>query len=735
MKNNAIVHYLISALGALLMAALFLFSPAPFQSMDHNLRDLLFHLRGEVPTTEQVVIVDVDEKSLTALGQWPWERNLVAKLLHTLSEDGAGIIGFDIVFSEADKTSPAYLAHKLNLALDNPPDYDAIFAEAIASTPTILGYVFDMNQPTPHAERPVFSGSILEKNRPEQPNFFKPEGLLPNLEILQARAKSSGFFNNLPDDTGMIRSVPLVMQYQGEVYPSLALEMLRVKLESPILKIVHSDEGIESIALAEHNIPTDRYGQLFVNYRGPSKTFPYISAIDVINNRYDPEDIKDRWVLIGTSATGLLDLRAMPFDTVYPGVEAHATVIDNVLKGDLIAKPLWIDAANLVLIMTLFIVSYLGFKSLKALWIPLAAIFGFGLLFLFFYYMLFSQGIIFNLLFPLLSFFLALLLSILTSYFFENKQKKLIKNKLSSKVSPSVMDAILENESDNIMRGQAREITIFFSDLRNFTQLSEMMGEPQLLIDFLNRYTTPMTEIIVENQGTVDKFIGDAIMAYWNAPAKVNNHADLALKASIEQLQLVKKLNKNLERDSRFHALLADCKTEGIQPLEIGIGLNTGEAIVGEMGSAGRSDYTVIGETVNLGARLEDLCKFYSAPLIISDHTKSRLQEPYCLRLLDLITVKGSRQSIKIWQVHGSGLPEGPIKDELDQYHQAVKLYQQADFQSALVEFTRLNQAKNNANTKLYTLYIERCLEALKSPPKDFHGIFNHSKNNLMDKS
>lgn len=727
MFRKHLVNLIIGLIGAFLIGLFFLFSPPQIQALDNALRDILFQARGEIPTTGDVVIVDLDEKSIAELGQWPWERDIVAQLLKQLSEDGAGIIGLDIVFAEADKTSPAYLNKKLNLGIQDAPDYDQILADTIANTPTILGYVFQMQEPSPEVPMPNIPAIIIEKNLLTESYLLKPKGVLANLPQLQNAAYSSGFFNNVPDPSGMVRNVPLVMKYQDTLYPSLTLEMLRIAVNSQQVQVNYDDNGIDHIQIGDLQIPTNRHGQLFINYRGGAKTFKYLSAIDVINGSYNTDDVNGKWILIGTSATGILDLRSMPFDNSYPGVEVHANVIDNILMGDMLSKPNWIEAADLILVLSLFFISYLVFNQLSAFWLSIVAFASFTGLYFFLDYMLFSAGLIMNLLFPTAALGFALVLSTLSNYFFETRQKNLVKNKLASKVSPSVMSEILKNETQDIMQGQTREITVFFSDLRNFTSLSEAMPNPQKLIQFLNLYTDKMTQIITSQQGTVDKFIGDAVMAYWNAPAEITNHADIAVQASLKQLEEAKKLNQSILHNADFSAIQALCQQHDIQPIEIGIGLNTGEAVVGEMGSRGRSDYTVIGDTVNLGSRLESLCKFYGSNLNISEYTKEQLQKRYSLRFLDKVTVKGKAQPVEIWQVHGLGDPQGQLQQELDQYHKAVELYQTARFTDALTAFETLNQQPNLSNTKICPIYIERCKYYIKHKPTHFNGVFTHT--------
>jgi adenylate cyclase len=313
----------------------------------------------------------------------------------------------------------------------------------------------------------------------------------------------------------------------------------------------------------------------------------------------------------------------------------------------------------------------------------------------------------------------------------------MIKGKFATKVSPAVMEDILANPNSDVLGGKEREITVFFSDVRNFTNISEAAGDPKVLISFMNEYMDPMTEIIVASNGTVDKFIGDAIMAYWNAPQDVPDHADKAVTATLEQLHAVGELNKKLRLDPRFEKIVHMSDSIGKPIVDIGIGLNTGVAIVGEMGSSSRADYTVIGDPINLGARLESLCKYYDSKCNISNFTKSKLTGNYIFRFLDFVTVKGKKEPIEIWQVHdfengknGQFLfkesKEQLIK-ELELYHHGIELYKAAQFQEALDLFKDMNTWKTKSNKNVYEMYIERCEHYIAEPPVDFNGVFVHT--------
>lgn len=318
---------------------------------------------------------------------------------------------------------------------------------------------------------------------------------------------------------------------------------------------------------------------------------------------------------------------------------------------------------------------------------------------------------------------------------FEFRQKEMIKGKFASKVSADVMEDILKNPESNTLDGAEREITVFFSDVRNFTNISESMGNAKSLIKFMNQIMEPMTEIIIEENGTVDKYIGDAIMAYWNAPLDVTNHADKAVCASLRQLHILNKLNQDLRSNPEFKNVIDMSDKEGLPIVDIGIGLNTGVAIVGEMGSTKRSDYTVIGDPINLGARLESLCKHYNSKLNISNFTKEKLTGDYIFRFLDLVTVKGKAEPIEIWQIHDFAQSEEPLfysskedlLKELESYHKAIALYKDSKFEEALKIFEEINNSQNKSNIKIYDIYIERCQYYIELPPENFNGVYEHT--------
>ena len=709
------IYFVLSLSLSIFLSAIYIFFPSLPDSLDNRLRDYLFTIRGELPHNQNVVIVDIDETSIKSLGQWPWSRDKLAKILENLTLANVGIVGLDIVFAEEDRTSPHKILQDLKIYKKDVPNYDLEFANVVENSPVILGYQFDLvKKDNTNAKVPQIPAIFIEKDKPQDKSYLiEAYNTILNIPQIQDKAYSSGFFNNIPDDTGIIRSVPLIISYDDTIYPSLALEVIRVINDTQKVVVQYDENGISNIVLDDISIPTDRYGRMLINFRGPERSFKYISAIDIYNNSFDKSEIDGKIVLIGTSAAGLFDLRATPFDSIFPGVEVHANIIDNILMQDFIYKASWLDGANILIIFVLSIIVVM-LTTYTTFWANPIIFLSFSISYLFLVYnLLFDYGIVLNILFPIATVLIASIMTTLFDYFYNIKKEEAIKAKFASKVSKNVMDDILKNIDKNEFSAKSKEVTIFFSDIRGFTNISEKLDAKEL-ISFLNRYMQPMSEIIIKYQGTIDKFIGDAIMAYWNAPIDIKNHCDLALKASLEQLEVLEKLNVELQK-------------ENLPKIDIGIGLNTGTVIVGEMGSSLRSDYTVIGDTINLGSRVESLCKYYDSKLNISNFTKDKLQEEYIFRFLDLVKVKGKNEPVEIWQVLGSGEAKESLKEELDLYHKAIEFYKNSDFINALEIFESLENNENKTNKNIYKIYITRCKEFIKTPPKNFDGVYEHT--------
>ncbi len=679
------------------------------ESINSKLIDSAFLYRGKEIADKRIVIVDIDEKSLKELGQWPWSRNKIAKILENLRDSGVAIIGLDIVFAEPDNSSPINLAKMVDISIDKLPDFDKILADTLSLTPTVVGFVFNFKDSIKD-EPPISNTMYIQHGKGNLEYLMEAKGITTNIPIIQNASYSSGSFNTLPDDDGIVRYVPLLFSYDEGIYPSLSFEMIRILLGEKKVDIFYDENGLSGIKVGDLEIPTDEHGRLFINYKGEAKSYKYISAIDIYNNSFDKKGIEGNIILLGTSASGLLDLRATPFDNIYPGVEVHANAIDNMINSEIISSPSYTQAQTLMAILVSVFISFIIISFASPFLSPFLIIGFLSLEMWYFYDMLFTNHILPNFAYPLLSIFFTVFVLTFLKVYFENKQKMIISEKFSKKVSPQVAKKLLKSSKD-VFSATDTEVTIFFSDVRNFTAISEGFNNPKILIDYLNTYMSPMSQIIIDHEGTIDKYIGDAIMAYWNAPVAVKNHADKAVSAAIKQIEALKGLNKKL-------------KEKDYPLIEIGIGIHTGSAIVGEMGSEGRSDYTVIGDSINLGSRIEGLCKGYGAKILISGQTKEQLTQMYQIREVDKVQVKGKDEAVTIYEVLGFGKFEGKILEVHENYNKAKKLYMEARFKEAYAVFFKAYELDNH---KLFTLYMQRCVENQKNNIKEVASVYRHT--------
>ncbi len=669
---------------------------------------MYFNIRGEVNASKDIIIIDIDEQSLASLGHWPWRRDKIAMIIDKLTALGVGVIGFDMVFAEEDYSSPKKVAKELNITIDNALDYDEVFAKSIAASPSILGYVLNMEENFTNT-LPNVNAMFVENRTFKDEVIPKAKGVTANIPILQENAYSSGSFNMFPDSDGVVRSVPMLFRLDGMIYPSLSLEMIRVALGEKIVHIDYDDYGVEQIRIGALKIPTDENGRVFVNFAGAKKSYDYISALDIYEDKVKREAVEGKIALLGTSASGLLDLRAIPYDQSIPGVEIHANVLDNILNQNFLQEPS--NAVGINILLILFSTLLIGlFLTLSSPFLQLFFAFGFLVLFhTFLYYLMFSQGIVLNMIYPTLSMLSAIILLFFINLFHQMSQKEKILGKFAKKVSPAVAETLIK--SGNVdFKADDKEVSIFFSDVRNFTTISEGFESAHALIAYLNRYMSPMSDIIIKHEGTIDKYIGDAIMAYWNAPLDVKNHADHAVSAAIEQLEALEVLNQELTK-------------EHLPLIEIGIGIHTGEAVVGEMGSHDRSDYTIIGDSINLGSRVEGLCKAYGVSIMITEDTKRALTRAYKLREVDTVIVKGKEQAVKLYTVLGFGHFNSDEEKREKLYNEALSSYKEAHYEVAKAEFAQLEKRYHD---RLFSLYHDRCARFIKEGIILENGVFRH---------
>ena len=690
---------------------------------------------------KRVVIVDIDEKSLTAEGRWPWGRDKLARLVQALFEDyRIGLLGFDVVFAEPDTSSGLVRLEAMAAAefkgdsgfrakleqLRPQLDYDDLFARTLTRYPVVLGYYFNFPAreeaasarigllPPPTFVKGTFAGKNIA--------FRRAEGFGANLESLQSRAVGAGHFNPVPDPDGVVRRVPMLIEYDGAYYGSLSLEMARqVQAESREVRPEFGEPlfggraypGLEWLHVGKARVPVDRSVQALVPYRGPRGSFAYLSATDVLERRVDKSQLEGAVVLVGTTAPGLLDLRATPVGEAYPGVEVHANLIAGILDGSIKQLPEYTLGAEVVMLL----VFGLAMAVLVPLLAPLPATLASGALaggFLLLNLATWTWG---NLALPMASGLLMLALMFVLNmsygYFVETRGKRQLTGLFGHYVPPELVDEMAHDPDSYSLAAESRELTVLFSDVRGFTSISEGL-KPRELSELMNEFLTPMTRVIHENRGTIDKYMGDAIMAFWGAPLGDEEHARHALRAAIDMQASLLALN------ARF----AD---RGWPTMQIGIGINTGPMSVGNMGSEFRVAYTVLGDAVNLGSRLEALTKVYGVTILVSETTRAATPE-FVYREVDRVRVKGKEQPVRIFEPIGlRGELDAKWQDELAHHAEALKSYRARDWDGAEIGF--LNLARTSRAPGLYKLYVARIGELRRqSPGPDWDGVYTFTQ-------
>ena len=692
---------------------------------------------------ERIVIIDIDEKSLKEQGRWPWSRNKLADLVNKLF-DGyhVKVLGVDVVFAEKDESSGLKRLEEIKskyLASDQAfgqaietlrasLDYDQVFADSLKRHNVVLGYFFLRGKEpsiSGHLPKPSFvDGEVNNYNS----QLIVATGYGANLEILQNSTNSAGHFNSDPDEDGISRKVPMLIKYSGKMYEAFSLAVARAVLDSdsnrlrssPIVKIQAGPiddlgtgehySGIEWLKLGSHKIPVNEEMAALVPYRGPQGSFHYVSATDVLNQKVNPAKLRNKIVLLGTTAAGLMDLRATPVQNIYAGVEVHANMIAGILDNNIKENPAYTQGAELLLLLLVGL--FLAFKlpelnPLMATAVTLVTVIVVITLNL-------SAWEYGNLVLPIAS-----LLVMVTSiyfinmsygFFIESRAKRQLAGLFGQYVPPELVNEMAENPSSYSLEGESREMTVLFSDVRGFTTISEGL-DPKQLTHLMNDFLTPMTHVIHHNRGTIDKYMGDAIMAFWGAPLPDNNHAKHALQAAFGMIVALEKLQQEFV-------------SKGFPTISIGIGLNTGEMIVGNMGSKFRMAYTIMGDAVNLGSRLESLTKNYGVYIIVSEYTKAQVPE-YIYRELDIVRVKGKDKPVAIFEPISIGdLIDQATKNSLARYMEALKLYRSQSWDLAEAEFIQLQ--KLEPERYLYAIYLERIAFFRKTPPgDDWDGVFN----------
>jgi adenylate cyclase len=709
------------------LAALRLADPAAIEEFRVRTFDTFQVLEPRVKTAKPVRIVNIDEKSLAKFGQWPWPRTLVADLVTNLTRLGAVAIAFDIMFAEPDRLNPAAAAKTLRdldeetrAKLRALPSNDDILAQALRQSPVVLGetglpyVVAELDK-----ELPVTGLAMLGED--PQRFMLKFPGLLRSTPVLEAAASGRGLLTIRTERDGIVRRVPVVMQAQGVTMPSLSFEMLRVATGSDTIFIKSTDAGIASVAVKGFAVPTDRNGQLWVHFAAYDPSI-YVSALDVLEGRVDADTIAGRLVLIGTSAAGLLDVKTTPISPVMPGVEIHAQIVEAALTGGLLSQPLWGPLAEFLsaVILGLAVIWFAPMFGPKSL-VALGAFFATLLVGTSWYY--YSQHrLLIDSTYPLLSTTAIYLTLIFSSFAREQAQRRQIRSAFGQYLSPALVEQLAQAPERLVLGGEEREMTVMFSDMRGFTSISETYkNDPQGLTELMNRFLTPLTNAILDRKGTIDKYMGDAIMAFWNAPLDDKEHQVNACEAALDMLEQVDVLNKEREAEAQEggHAYI---------PLNIGVGLNTGTCVVGNMGSDLRFDYSVFGDSVNLASRLEGQSKEYGFPIIVGSTTALAAKDRFAILELDFIMVKGKTEPEVIYAIAGreDTAQSARFQRLRNLTIEMLACYRSRDWDGALAAIERGRRTDDAHSLELlYHLYETRIRGFQKDPPpEDWNGAF-----------
>jgi adenylate cyclase len=708
-------------------AALRVFDPPPVEELRIRTFDSFQLIEPRVKTARPVTIVDIDEKSIAKLGQWPWPRTQIADMIINLSKLGAAVIAFDIMFPEPDRLNPdiaantiRYLDEVTRSRLRALPSNDQILADAMRRSRVVLGET-GLAAVNPLFDKTLPMTGVATLGGEPQPFLFDFPGLLRNVPVLEEAAAGRGLFTIKTERDGIVRRVPMMMLAQGAMVPSLSFEILRVLTGTPTIIIKSEKAGIRSVAVRGLEVPTDRNGQVWVHFADQDPSI-YLSAADVLDGNAPVNMVDRKLVLIGTSAVGLNDIKTTPVSRAMPGVEIHAQVLESALTGAGVSQPdygISIEFAT-ALVFGLLVIAFAPLFGPITL-VGLGAVFATALAGTSWYFYT-QHKLLIDFTYPLMSTTAIYLTLIFSSFVREQAQRRQIRSAFGQYLSPALIEQLAQSPEKLVLGGEEREMTIMFSDVRGFTSISESYKhDPQGLTKLMNRFLTPLTNAILARKGTIDKYMGDAIMAFWNAPLDDKEHEINACEAAVDMLERIDELNRQREQEAQEggHVYI---------PLNVGVGLNTGVCVVGNMGSDLRFDYSVLGDSVNLASRLEGQSKEYGFPIIVGSKTALAVKEKFAILELDFIMVKGKKEPEVIYAIAGREhvAQSGRFQRLRNLTIEMLACYRSRDWEGALAAIERGRKTDEaNSLALLYSLYEARIRGyQTNPPPEDWNGAF-----------
>jgi adenylate cyclase len=756
MKN--VTHWIIGLSTMVVVVLGYWVNPPALHRLEILFQDAHFQIRGPQKAGSEVVIAAIDEKSLDELGRWPWPRKTMAQLVDKLVERQVKVIAFDMVFSSPDEnsgkqnlinireqlnakfTSGSQVDSVLNPLIENA-DNDAQFAAALKkSNRSVLGYYFDYKfEGLEHLSNEVLQ-SNLQNIQPTQFNgFIKSSGEIDlstldfktgyaiesSISVLSKSARSAGYLNYDPEVDGTLRKLPLIVKYKDKVkgkdyfFPPLSMRTLERYLEGNLIVRV-GELGAEKVILDAQDsieIPITNNGELLVNFLGKGGTFPYISITDLLHDRQNvipKESLKDKIIIIGATATGLKDIKITPFDSLFPGVEVQATVIDNILHNNLLSKPDWILAFDLIYLVFFGIFLTLVYPRLKPVMGVLTFILVAGCQFGFSQWVFANKGLWVTDVFPLFENIFIFSALTIYGYLTEKKERHFIENTFGKYMSPNVIGKLLEDPSRLNLGGKEMEITALFTDLGGFTTCSEQLSAEEL-VNLLNEYLTQMTEILLKYEGTLDKYDGDAIKAFFGAPVYFKDHAKRACWVAVEMQEEMQILREKWAQEKK-------------PELNMRVGINTGVMVVGNMGSKNRMNYGMNGDSVNLAARLEGANKEYGTFTLISESTYEQARDFIEAREIDTVRVVGRSKPTRIYELLGKkGTVGDSIVEILPLYKEGLKFYKKSQWKDAIACFEKVLEKRPDDGPS--STLLKRCqlLQRDSGIGKDWDGIYSIS--------
>jgi len=707
--------------------------PAFLEQLELKALDARFRLRGPVVPQVPVVIVAIDDESITKIGRWPWSRETIARLIERLFEDyRVRAVGFDIVFSEPQRNPIEEAARIIDgrapqlqaelARYSSLGDADAHLASTLLRwrKRIVLGYFFypegarvsELTRARLQAQIERLQGSAISlriEGASRAVGITKAVAVEGNIERIARATDLSGFFNFFPDSDGMVRRVPLLVRIGKDIYPSLDVQLLRVAMGWPEVIAEADAGGVRALRIGDRRIELALDGTMLINHYGPAKTFVHVPAVAVLQGKAPKEKLQDAIVLLGATAVGVYDFRPSPFDSAFPGVEGHAAAIANMWKEEEIRRPDGLvvaeAAAAFLLPLVLGVIAYRRGAFVQALLVVgvplLIALFG--------YWLFAAHQLWLRIVYLIFASLLATVPVALLHYVLEAYKRAYIHDAFSHYLAPAVVETLAHHPELLQLGGEERVLTAMFSDIASFSSFSERMT-PQQLVSFLNEYLGEMSDIILDEGGTIDKYEGDAIISFFGAPVPMDDHALRCVRAALRQQRRLAELRERWVE-------------QGLPAVHMRIGINTGEMVVGNMGTERRMNYTIMGDQVNLAARLEGVCKVYRVPILISRQTYERVRDAIQARFIDRVRVVGRKQPVDIYQPLGERgtVPEEEIR-RYRLYERAWVMMTRRMFEDAEKAFAHLALECGDAPAEVMLARVRQYKQ--KPPPHDWDGVY-----------